>query len=185
MQLATILPALLVLGACDPKTREALGQPSAEPEKVGPSLLTEEPLKKGLDALRARVGESPLVLKLVVFPNRIVVQARDSENDQHIDQHIYKNGKLEDAVPVKLKGPGKLDDNLFPLEEANLSSIPELVKKAVDASGIEEGSVTRVELKRDLPESVDVEFRIHINGPRKDAVLIADSQGNLIPTGDE
>lgn len=178
--------SLVFLAGCDPKTREALGEVKPTPPEAGPSLLTEKALKKGLAALRRRVGESPLVLKLVVFPNRIVLQARNGENAEHIDQHVYRrDGTLGEPVPVKLKGPGKLEDNLFPLRDAKLDAIPKLVDEAIAASGVEDGKVGRVVLKRDLPKKVDIEFQVHISGPRKDAVLQADAEGNLIASDDK
>jgi hypothetical protein len=83
-------------------------------------------------------------------------------------------------VPVKLIGTGKLDDNLFPLDAAKVDAIPKIVREARTKANIPEGNVVRVLLKRNLPESMDIQFRVFVTSQRRDAYLDADQQGNLV-----
>ncbi|HEX4514449.1 MAG TPA: hypothetical protein VH054_12955, partial [Polyangiaceae bacterium] len=82
--------------------------------------------------------------------------------------------------PVKLLGTGKLDDNLFLLDTAKLDAIPRLAKRAQIKANIPEGSVARVLLKRNLPETTDIEFRVFVTSQRRDAVFVADEGGNFL-----
>ena len=77
-------------------------------------------------------------------------------------------------------GTGRLDDNLFPLDSVKLASLPKLAREAKAKANIPEGVVARILLKRNLPETTDIKFRVFVSSQRRDATLDADQTGRLI-----
>ncbi|MCA9629979.1 MAG: hypothetical protein KC766_20050 [Myxococcales bacterium] len=175
-----LLGAALLLGcksraSSDPVPSVA----SASPEK-GPSLLTEKPLQKALLGLREAVGGDVQAIELRIYPTRVVLQAQDPKRPSNVDQYIYKDGKVGKAVPVKLQGSGKLEDNLFPLSEVKLERIPPLAGRALSELRLENAHVGFVSVKRDLPRSMGIRLRVKVQSPRKDAYWDTDVDGNPI-----
>ncbi len=152
---------------------------STSPEK-GPSLLTEKPLNEAVIALREAVGGDVQAIELRIYPTRVVLQAQDPKRPSNVDQYIYKDGKVGKAVPVKLQGTGKLEDNLFPLSEVKLKRIPPLAGRALSELRLENAHVGFVSVKRDLPRSMGIRLRVKVQSPRKDAYWDTDVDGNPI-----
>jgi hypothetical protein len=173
------MPALLA--ACssiegttaEPERRASEGLPAT-------SLLTGEPLHEALRQLRAAAGPSVMALELTVFPERAVLQARHAEQPGTVVQYEYRDGKLAPPVEVELRGPGQLEDNLFPLEEAALAEIPSLSRQAVERVDAKHGSVHRVVVRRNLPRSSDVQLRVFVSSPARDGHVDADADGKIV-----
>jgi succinyl-diaminopimelate desuccinylase len=144
---------------------------------AGPSLLTAEPLTLALAALKAQAGPAVSALRLEVHPAEIVLQARDPRQPKQVLQYRYKNGKVEAPLPIELRGGAGLEDNLFPLDSVSLDKIPELTRLAVQRIDSHDGKVSYVLVRRDLPDSDEVEFRIYVDSPRKSGHLDADHNG--------
>ncbi|MCB9589954.1 MAG: hypothetical protein H6718_31355 [Polyangiaceae bacterium] len=180
---AVAIAALAVLGANGCKSRVSSDPvptvASTNPEK-GPSLLTEKPLSGALEALKEAVGGDVQAIELRIYPTRVVLQAQDPKRPSNVDQYIYKDGKVGKAVPVKLQGTGKLEDNLFPLSDIKLERIPPLAGRALSELRLENAHVGFVSVKRDLPRSMAIRLRVKVQSPRKDAYWDTDVDGNPI-----
>jgi hypothetical protein len=170
-------PPLVI--ACNQRAVESWLSQSDKGDKE-PSLYSEEPFNRAFAEIRSRVPSPIEALSLLVYPDHVVLQVRDPAARNNVLQYVYREGRVPDGIPVKLIGTGKLDDNLFPLEAAKIGAIPKLVRDARAKANIPEGSVVRVLLKRNLPESMDIQFRVFVTSQRRDAYLDADQQGNLI-----
>lgn len=167
----------LALSGCNQRAVESWLSQSDDSE---PSLYSEGPFERALGEVRKQVPPPIEALSLLVYSERLVLQARDPAARNNVLQYVYRNGRVSDPVAVKLIGTGKLDDNLFPLDAAKVGAIPKLVREAQSKANIPEGSVVRVLLKRNLPESMDIQFRVFVTSQRRDAYLDADQQGNLL-----
>jgi hypothetical protein len=174
--LAALVSAAL-LQACNQRAIESWLSQSTEAE---PTLYSEAAFERALTELRKRVPSPIESLSLLVYSDRLVLQARDTAARNNVLQYVVRGGRVTDPIPVKLIGTGKLDDNLFPLDAAKVDAIPRLVREAQTKANIPEGNVVRVLLKRNLPESMDIQFRVFVTSQRRDAYLDADQQGNLI-----
>lgn len=172
--------------ACDrpaEKQTPTAAPPSASSAPVvdpGPSLLTVEGFVPALAEIRARFTDPIQALDLRVYSDRIVLQAQDPNEPTHVDQYVYRNAKVSGPVPVKLQGKGKLEDNLFPLEDVKLDALPSIVARALDASPVEKAKVSHVRIKRNLPEEMDIIIRVHLTSARADAFVDADADGNML-----
>lgn len=145
-----------------------------------PSLYTEEPLAAALRDLKKQLPGTVQALSLLVYRDHLVLQAQDPAAAERVLQLVYRGGSLEAPQVVKLLGTGKLEDNLFPLDAAKVNAIPRLVKDAQTRANIPEGSVSRVLLKRNLPDTMDVQFRVFVTSQRRDAAFDADQSGKLL-----
>jgi hypothetical protein len=175
--------AVLLLGAvcavgCNQKAIESWLSQSDGAD--GGSLYTEAAFSRAMAELKKHAPSPIEALSLLVYPDHAVLQARDPAAPKTVVQYVYRGGTVATPVPVKLLGAGKLEDNLFPLESVKLAAVPKLTREAKAKANIPEGVVARVLLKRNLPDSADVKFRVFVTSQRRDATVDADSTGRLV-----
>jgi hypothetical protein len=168
----------LVVTGCNERAIETWLQPDGK--DPGVSLYTEGAFTKALAELRRRVPPPIQALSLLVYADHLVLQAQDPTSPTHVAQYVYRDGAVAPPTSVKLLGTGKLDDNLFPLDAAKVEAIPRLAREAKGKANIPEGVVARVLLKRNLPESMDIQFRVFVTSQRRDAQLEANQNGVLL-----
>lgn len=173
--------ALLLLAGCDRKeVARWFRQAPAEQQQEELELFEPRDLATGMKALTEAAKKPVQALSLLVYPDHMVLQAQNPDAPNEVYQFVYRNGAVGERVRVKLLGNGKLEDNLFPLDAAHVRAVPDLVEKARERVDIPEGIVTRVLLKRNLPESMDIQFRVFVTSQRRDGYLDADKDGNVI-----
>ena len=182
--LPAVLGAGLLLGGChergayaSARRTEALEEPPS-----GPSLLTSHALAQALGQIESKAG--PLgalqALELVIHPDRVVLQAQDPKHPEVVQQFEYRAKKLTGPVKVKLQGPGKLEDNLFPIADAKLGAIPELAQQALRKIDAERGKVRYVRVRRNLPVDMELRIRVFVSSPRRDGQVDADRNGRIV-----
>lgn len=177
-RLATLV-ATLALAGCDTLGRAEPVAEASAPVPLSATLLEATALARALTAIESELGKEIAALELDVHPDRVVLQARDPHNEARVLQYVYRHDKLEPPRPVRLQGSGTLEDNLFPLSEARLDRIPELVKRAVMAVDAKHGKPSHVLLRRNLPHEVDVRFRIYVTSPIRSGHVDATADGEL------
>jgi hypothetical protein len=169
----------VALPACNERAVESWLSEGQTPA-TGPSLYADDGLSRALTEIRNRFAPHVQVLSLLVYSDHLVLQAENPASRGKVLQYVYRGGTLSDGVPVKLLGTGKLEDNLFPLDTAKVSTIPRLTREAKKKANIPEGAVARVLLKRNLPESMDIQFRVFVTSQRRDAYFDANQDGTLL-----
>jgi hypothetical protein len=145
-----------------------------------PSLYSDEAFPRAMSEIRKRLPAPVQVLSLLVYSDHLVLQAEDPAARGSALQYVYRAGTLSVGVPVKLLGTGRLEDNVFPLDAAKVSAVPRLARAAQKKADIPEGTVARVLLKRNLPESMDIQFRVFVTSQRRDAYIDANQEGTLL-----
>jgi hypothetical protein len=139
-------------------------------ELLGTALaLATEPLPKPIRALSLRV-----------YSDRLLLQVQAREEPTRVDQYRVKDGEVIGPIPVKLTGPGDLKDNLFPLQYADLKVIPKLVRQAERRAGLGDGRAREVSLRRNLPESMDIRFRVEVESPIGKRRIDARKDGRIL-----
>lgn len=127
------------------------------------SLLHDAPaLARALAALTEPLPKPIRALRLNVYPDRVLLQVQDAKARAAVQQYRFKAGQVLGPIAVKLAGPGRLKDNLFPLEYADLGGIPALARQAERLVAHESSRAVRLELKRNLPTSMDIRFRVEV-----------------------
>ena len=170
---------VLVAAGCNERAIESWLS-EGQTQGGGPSLYTEDAFARALAEIRKKIPSPIQVLSLLVYSDHLVLQAEDPASKGTALQYVYRAGVVSDGVPVKLLGTGKLTDNLFPLDAARVSAVPKLTRIAKAKANIPEGTVARVLLKRNLPESMDIQFRIFVTSQRRDASFDANQDGTLL-----
>lgn len=150
------------------------------PSEATANFFVDKPLRPMLDAFERRLGRDVRALSLVIYPDQAVLQAVNAHNAKAVDQYVYRDGKLSDPIAVKLMGKGKISDNAFALRDIDLAKLPSVVAAARRRIDIPEGAVSRVVVKRNLPESLDVRFRVFVTSQRRDGFIDADPTGKLL-----
>jgi len=167
------------LGACDRHSVESwlTGPP---PVAATGSLYADEAFAAAWERIARRVPSPIRALSLLVYDDHVVLQAEDPAAPGQALQWVYRAGRVEEPVPVKLLGTGKLDDNTFPLEAARVTAVPALVRSARARANMPDGEVGRVLLRRSLPETTDIEFRVLVTSQRRDLWIRADPNGEIL-----
>lgn len=137
-------------------------------------------LGRALTLLTAPLAKPIRALRLSLYPDRIVLQVQDPAQPQAVQQYRFKAGQVQGPLAVKLEGPGELKDNLFPLHYASLKGIPALVQRAERRAALAEGRAVAVELQRNLPASMDIRFRVEVNGPSGSRWIGARKDGKVL-----
>ena len=191
--LILVSTAVGLLGGCDTVAAERviepdsklrpLPQPLKSTQADRPSLLEAEPLGRALDALTSAIrgGDASVEIQLLEFrasAERVVLQAADATSSQRVLQWEYAQGEVRGPSVVELRGTGKLEENLFPLESVYLKAIPRLCSIAVDHVDPQDGRVSHLIVRRNLPFSQDVRFRLFVDSPRRSGLLDANRFGH-------
>jgi len=143
-------------------------------------LRDSEALAKALSLATDPLPKPIRALSLRVFSDRLLLQVQAREEPTRVDQYRVKNGEVLGPIPVKLTGPGELKDNLFPLQYADLKVIPRMVRHAERRAGLGDGGAREVSLQRNLPESMDIRFRIEVLGPLGKRRIDARKDGRIL-----
>jgi hypothetical protein len=92
------------------------------------SMFRAENLSKGIDKVRAKVGDDGKLLQLNIYPGYIAVDASTGSEDKGRSFRVQMNGKV-DELPVTLTGPGKVEDNVFPLDQLDAATVQKLAEQ--------------------------------------------------------
>jgi hypothetical protein len=151
---------------------------SASQEMSGPSLFSRERLSPALQALRNKAGGK--LLRLEIRARELTLQAEDVGSPGAVVELHYRDGKVGEPEHATLRGKGQLSDNLFDLADVKLDALPELIREAVRRVDAEGGSAELVLVRRNLPDSEDVQLRVYVSSPRRSGYVDADRSGQLL-----
>ena len=154
------------------------GRPTRDPNAPKYYESVEE-LNKIKAAFKEKIGGELKILEMNLAENYSQIQAQDPNKPENVDQYTYRDGAMEKVVPVKISGSGKLEDNLFKLDDMPLEKIPDLVREAMERSkDLEEPKPSLVRL--DLNHQGKPEIHVSITSTRKNALMVCDAKGNVI-----
>lgn len=126
-----------------------------------------------------KIGGEVKVIKLVIDENRVEMQAQDPKKPENVDEYEYRDGVMKPAVPVRLMGGGKLEDNLIKLNDVALEKIPELTREALERSkNLENPKILLVQTH--LTTDGKPQILINVESTRKSAMLTCDIKGKVI-----
>lgn len=183
-----IFPLLFFFSACNPPLQyqnpgnqpiNASSPRPTRPPNAAKYFESVEEINKIKTAFTEKVGGDVKILYLNLSENYSEIQAQDPKKPENVDQYSYRDGAIEKVLPVKLSGSGKLEDNLFKLNDVALEKIPELVRDAMERSKDLENpkpSLVRIELSRDGK----IEIHSNISSDRKSAYLVSDAKGKFV-----
>ncbi len=144
-------------------------------------LVTVEGIDRALGAISQRVGANPMqVVELVITEQVVTVQAVNPAAPTELNQWTYTAGQVGDLRPVDYDDDTEaLRQNLFAVTEVPATAIMTAVDNAIGASGIADGEVQTVIVKRNLPFSDDLQILINVQGERSNKQVRADATGQV------
>lgn len=165
------------------KTPTAQATSDTEKENEVLSFKKEEDMKKIIEEIQKKFGGKSIKMLNIHFydDGRVVFDAQDPEKPDNVDHYVFANGTWEPAQPVKLMGNGKLEDNIFRLDEVNLLAIPGLVKEAEEKTkDLEGGKIEHVYailtvVRKNSDDKVTI--YVPVQGTRRNKTLMADGKG--------
>jgi hypothetical protein len=177
----------LVLGtpACSKdKNAEGTATPTGggsadSPANAAESLFADGNAPKAVEAMKRKIGGGIRALELVIYPGYTKLQAENPAKKNDVGEYEFRDGSVDDPTPVKIYGGGNLDANLFDLDPAVLGVVPQMVKDAPPRLAIPDGKVTHVTLKRGLPFTQEVRFRVFVSGASKNGSVEYDEKGAM------
>jgi hypothetical protein len=173
--LAGALAACEAAGPGAPNAAPAVGESSVIAE--ADSLLHSKNLDPALKAILAPLTPPIRLMSIVVLPSQLILQVQNSQDHAQVLEFRYKEGKVQGPNPVKLLGKGTLKDNLFNLEAAD----PHVAGQVMNAVRSEYPEpIRKLVMVRNLPSSLDIQFRAYLRGKDGDLVIAADKQGKVL-----
>lgn len=146
-------------------------------DRVESSYLTPRYLGEAIDRLINPLPKPVRLLNLTALNRVVVIQVQGADDRNAVLEYRFSEGKVSGPVPVELKGPGKLTDNLF-RADSFAPHVAEKVLTAVRAEYSEE--VRKLVVTRNLPASMDIRFRVFLKTGTTERVVVADKGGRLL-----
>jgi hypothetical protein len=170
-----------LLSACSDKPDQGLFEGTA----------AQEAIKKVGEKLKPPVR----VLKIVISPENLTIQVQNPAARRLVLEYTYDDSsELAGLIFPVVSGPKtvspsllnpNLEENLFNLDQVNLSALPAATGEAVQRLALDGGgavkSVTIERQVRILPDisSGDVQWEIAVRGPSESGSAFADAQGRI------
>jgi hypothetical protein len=120
---------------------------------------------------------------LDVEDHRIVVQTEDSTHPGQVLEYTIEDGALSEPERAELRGTGDLATNLFNLRDVALDKLPDLLMQAAVQVDAQDGKVTRLVVRRQLPQTDAVRLRVYVESPRLSGYADFDASGTPLPDG--
>lgn len=158
------------------------GSPDDE-DHDGPSLFAGGAPGAVADVIAAAGGPSQFA-ELALYPDYGFVAYRDPAAPDHIDERLWRDGKVDDARPNPIddRVDASSEPKLFTLDEVDLAKVPELVADALTRYDVPV-EVTHVIIDRFLPFDDRVLVRVYASptdGRRGGGYVSYDRAGTLV-----
>jgi len=180
------LSLVLSLGAgasgCERETRAVQRRSDAVADAL-PSTRTSferSEVRRWLGAVRRVVG-SARVLMLDVREHQVTVQYESKAQPSSVLEVVIEEGRTSEPQVAELRGSGDLAANLFSLGELSLDKIPEAATTAAAQVDTQDGRITRVLVRRQLPQTDAVRMRVYVDSPRLSGHADFDASGTPVP----
>ncbi|MFI5300172.1 MAG: hypothetical protein ACHREM_18955 [Polyangiales bacterium] len=176
----------LTLAACSwgTSSREdfAREHPFASSAVFEPTVLA-----SALGDLKKQIGSAdPRVKSVSLWRTYVTLDAaQDPKKPTHFDDYNWNDGSLSKPSPNSLRANGiaGLQAELFSLSEAPLTDVRPFVKTAFASVKVEDGVVTRVDVRRGWSIGVKpspLVITVSITGPRGSASVELDASGKVL-----
>jgi hypothetical protein len=136
-------------------------------------------MAKALDALLAPLPKPLRILTITALPSIVVAQVQNTQspNEVHQYQYTHKDSRVEGPQKVKLLGKGALKDNLFRPPSAE----PKMAEEALtNVTNQYKHPARKLVMIRNLPESMDIQFRVFLDTPSGELIIVTDKHGRVL-----
>jgi hypothetical protein len=150
-------------------------------DAVAGNLLTAEGIDAAYAAISEKVGANPMqVVEVTIIPSVMTVQAIDPNAPTELNQWSYTAGAVGPSRPVDYGDDVEaLGENIFAVNEVSTGAIAAAISGAITASGIKDGAVQSLIIKRNMPFDSSVTMFINVEGERSSKQVRADVSGQI------
>ena len=183
--LALVLSIGAAASGCENSTGAAQRRSEAVADAMPSSRTSfERPeVRRWLASVRRAVG-SARVLMLDVREHQVTVQYESKAQPGAVLETLIEDGRSAEPARAELRGSGDLTANLFALGDVALDKIPEVATAAATQVDAQDGRITRVLVRRQLPQTDAVRLRVYVESPRLSGYADFDASGNgVAPAG--
>ncbi|HEX2733686.1 MAG TPA: hypothetical protein VHM70_18880 [Polyangiaceae bacterium] len=176
---ATLALALLGCNSKSEPTNKPMDEAAPSVSEVTPIRATLEPgqISRALDALLTPLPKPLRILTITALPTLVVAQVQNAQNPSEVHQYSFRDGKVEGPERVKLMGRGSLKDNLFRPPSADPHMAEEALK---NVTAQYKHPAHKLIMIRNLPESMDIQFRVFLDTGNGDLVVVTDKHGRVL-----
>jgi succinyl-diaminopimelate desuccinylase len=136
-------------------------------------------VRRWLAGVRRAVG-SARVLMLDVREHQVTVQYESKAQPGSVLESVIEDGHSSEPARAEVRGSGDLGANLFALADVQLDKIPEVTTAAATQVDAQDGRITRVLVRRQLPHTDAVRLRVYVESPRVSGYADFDGSGNAV-----
>ncbi len=165
--------ALLIVGLLAAGLVAGCGGGSPLKKGFGDVLHDKAAAKKAYEEMKAKGGTPLMIFQNVNFSSDFINFSRqDQKKKENVDNFTWNESQgWTGPTAAKLRGDGKLEDNLFNADEVNWEAIPDFVaqvEKEAKTQGIEKAKVSGIMVMFNV-RSQKLYFSATVKGERKDA----------------
>lgn len=148
---------------------------------VGGDLFTAEGITAGYAAISERVGADPMqVVEVSIVAGALTVEAVDPNAPTELNQWSYTLGGVGPSRPMDYDDDtDALQQNLFASNEIPADVIATALAGSIGASGIPDGEVQSLVIKRNLPFDANLMMLINVSGERSSKQVRYDAAGQV------
>ena len=164
-----------LLVGCEQTTSKRV---QSQPKTQAASLLEPAQLNAALAAVFADLPKPIRVLRVRATPSYVSAQVQNAQVRTQVDEYRYttQSGRTG-PVQVRLLGKGKLRDNLFPLNAIDLRRSTRVISGVQEQYGL---PIRKLVITRNLPRSMDIQFRAHLGSREDELVVAASKRGRIL-----
>jgi hypothetical protein len=110
--------------------------PAAPGEKPGQKARAVNLFEDDSDVpvqIRKAVAGKVMISELTLSDDYVKMQIQDPKRKENLDEYTYRDGKMDEGIPVKISGDytqEDLDASMFPLESVDFSLVPTMIQDA-------------------------------------------------------
>jgi hypothetical protein len=105
----------------------------------------------GAARVKTKLGDNVKVSRMEIHEDRISIVVQDPNKPKNFDEYTYEKGSLSGPKPVPALTLGNQEftadkSRLFDLSEVNLGLVPDVCRKAVEKSQVEDGKCENISI---------------------------------------
>ncbi|MGC4094180.1 MAG: hypothetical protein QM756_40970 [Polyangiaceae bacterium] len=156
---------------------------SAHAEAAKKSLFERDTLERAIGDILARLSSSAGILSIELLPERARFVVQSDTPDAGLVEYEWQAGELRGPTRLEIRGKGTLQQNLFLASSLDFASLPALLDLSRARVDAENGSVSRVLIRRNLPIDDSVGMRVYVDSPIRSSHVDADAHGRPVEPG--
>ncbi|WP_158685324.1 hypothetical protein [Microbacterium halophytorum] len=161
---------------------EQAEQETQEAPAFDVTTATAEDFDTALSALVEEVGADPAdITDFQVTLSSVIIYAVDPEATDELNAWEYRDGEVaSQPTPVDYGGDAEaLEQNLFSTDDISTEAVASALAESVELSGIEDGEVDGIVMKRMLPTSTDLFMQTGVRSDRESANVRFEADGTF------